>query len=390
MGLFEKLFRTSAQDRRIAASTFQTLTTYRPVFTSWGGKIYESDLVRAAINARAVHISKLKFEFIGTAEPKLQTQLKKRPNPWQTWSQFLYQCSTILDVENSLFIVPVTDRTGATMGLYPVVPKSCRILESVGGLWIEYTFGHGKVAVVEFDRCGILTKFQYDDAFFGADNKALNDTMSLIDINHKGIREAVKSSANYQFIAKVTNFTKPEDLTQERERFNAESNKGNGGKLLLFPNTYSDIKQIDAKNYVVDAEQMKQIQDNVYNYFGVNDDVLKNQAFGDKWNAFYESAIEPFAIQFSEVVTSMLLSDRQMETTQIMLTSNRLQYLSNTEKLNISTQMMDRGAMNADEVREMWNLAPLPNGAGQVYRIRAEYIDPTDEEGGQSDANQTE
>ena len=164
---------------------------------------------------------------------------------------------------------------------------------------------------------------------------------------------------------------------------------GNGGGLLLFPNTYNDIKQIDPKNYVVDAAQMRQIEENVFNYFGVNDDILKNQAYGDKWNAFYESAIEPFAIQFSEVITQMLLSAREQTDNTIMLSSNRLQYLSNTEKLNISTQMLDRGAMNADEVREMWNLPPLPNDEGKVYRIRAEYV-ATDEQDGGTLTNENE
>lgn len=70
----------------------------------------------------------------------------------------------------------------------------------------------------------------------------------------------------------------------------------------------------------------------------------------------------------------MLLTEREQATNQILLTSNRLQYLSNTEKLSISSQMLDRGVMNVNEVREMWNLSPLPGDAGEVYRIRAEYI----------------
>ena len=139
------------------------------------------------------------------------------------------------------------------------------------------------------------------------------------------------------------------------------------------------------KNYVVDAEQMKLIQTNVFNYFGVNEDVLQNKAYGDKWNAFYESAVEPFAIQFSEVITNMLLSDREMAGTEIMLSSNRLQYLSNTEKLNVSNSLIDRGILNRDEVREMWNLPPLPDGTGQNYIIRAEYVD-ADANGGNDDA----
>ena len=56
-----------------------------------------------------------------------------------------------------------------------------------------------------------------------------------------------------------------------------------------------------------------------------------------------------------------------------MATANRLQYMSNTEKLNVSQGMADRGIMNRDEIREIWNLDPLPNGMGRAYTIRGEY-----------------
>ena len=62
-----------------------------------------------------------------------------------------------------------------------------------------------------------------------------------------------------------------------------------------------------------------------------------------------------------------------------MATANRLQYMSNQEKLNVSSQLADRGILNRDEVREIWNLPPLPNGEGQEYIIRGEYKNATDQ-----------
>lgn len=87
MGLFEKIFRPdkakeSEAALRRANKIFETLTAYRPVYTSWGGKIYESEVVRAAIDARARHISKLKVETVGTANQSLQSKLKQGPNQW--------------------------------------------------------------------------------------------------------------------------------------------------------------------------------------------------------------------------------------------------------------------------------------------------------------------
>ena len=119
---------------------------------------------------------------------------------------------------------------------------------------------------------------------------------------------------------------------------------------------------------------MDRIRQNVFDYFGVNEEVLQNKAYGDAWSAFYEGAVEAFAVQFSDVMTKMLFTERERAFESfVMATANRLQYMSNSEKLNVSSQMADRGIMNRDEIREIWNLPPLPDGQGQAYTIRGEY-----------------
>ena len=156
---------------------------------------------------------------------------------------------------------------------------------------------------------------------------------------------------------------------------------------MLFPNTYSNIKQIEAKPWVVDAEQMRAIKDNVYQYFGVNEDVLTSQVYGDKWSAFYESSIEPFSIQFSEVLTKMFFTlIEQSRGNRVMATSNRLQYLSNNEKLQVSSQMLDRGIMSINDVREIWNLPPVEGGDARI--IRGEYYN-ADDKVAEEDTNET-
>lgn len=372
MGLFDKIFKKQ-NPSNAPNGFFQTLSAYTPTFTSWGGQIYESELVRAAINARATHVSKLSVQVQGSAKPRLQTRLRTGPNEWQTWGQFLYRLSTILDVNNTAFIVPVMDDYLETSGIFPVLPTQCTIVQYGNEPWLRYQFQTGQYASVELSRCGIMNKFQYRDDFFGEDNLALAPTMELINIQDQGIKEGVKSAATYRFMAQLSNFSKPEALEKERKRFTRE-NLQSGGGMLLFPNTYQNIQQIKSSPFIVDADQMKMIQTNVFNYFGVNEDVIQNKAYGDKWSAFYEGAIEQFAIQFSEVATKMLFSDRERAAGAfLMATANRLQYMSNSEKLNVSAQMADRGIMNRDEIREIWNLPPLPNGQGQAYTIRGEY-----------------
>ena len=142
--------------------------------------------------------------------------------------------------------------------------------------------------------------------------------------------------------------------------------------MLLFPNTYQNIKQIDSTPWVINAAQMNVIRNNVFEYFGVNEDVLMNKAYGDAWSAFYEGAVEWFAIQFSEVMTKMLFTLReQSQGNAVTATANRLQYLSNADKLTVSSQMLDRGIMSINDVREIWNMPPVEGGDERI--IRGEY-----------------
>jgi len=397
MGLFDAIFKNRPKPEGQFTGIFKMLNGYTPRFTSYSGGLYESDLIRAAINARATHISKLKIDVMGSARPALQNKLKHGPNRFQTWSQFMYRLSTLLDVHNTAFIVPVYDDYGQPSGIYTPLPHRCEIVQYGKGEnatpFLRYEFANGEKAAIELEYCGIMTKYQYKSDFMGEDNHALLPTLDLIHMQNQGIQEGVKSAATYRFMAQANNFTKSEDLKKEANRF-SETNfakEAKAGGLLLFPNTYTNIKQIDSSPFVVNAAQMKIIQENVYEYFGVNEDVLTNRAYGDAWSAFYEGAIEPFAIQFSEVMTKMLFTLReQTEGNKVIATANRLQYLSNTEKLNVSSQMLDRGIMSINDVREIWNLPPVEGGDERI--IRGEYYNAdtkiTEDTNGTEEGNQ--
>lgn len=353
---------------------FAMVNGHQAHFTKFGGEIYQNELIRAAVNARATHISKLSVQMIGAARPALQNKMKHGPNQLQTWGQFLYRLSTILDIHNTAFIVPVYDEYGEPSGIFTPIPQRCEIVSYDGVPYLRYEFSWSEKAAIELSYCGIMTKYQYKNDFFGEDNHALFPTMELIHIQNQGIEEGVKSAASYRFMARVNNFTKAEDLAKERRRFTEEnfSKDAKGGGLLLFPNTYTDLKQIEVKPWIIDDKQMELIKSNVFEYFGVNEDILTNKAYGDAWTAFYEGAIEPFAIQFSEVMTKMFFTLReQSQGNQIMATANRLQYLSNADKLNVSSQMLDRGIMSINDVREIWNLPPVDGGDARI--IRGEY-----------------
>lgn len=373
MGLFDILFPKIKQKIR-ADDYFQTLSAYTPVFRTWNGKLYESELVRTAIDARSRHIAKLKPCFYGAAQNKLVTKLKQVPNTIQTWYQFIYRLNTILDMQNTAFIVPEYNHNLERIGMITFLPERYELVMCDGIPWIRFIFSNGLTAAEELSNIGILTKFQYSNDYFGESNSALNATMNLINIQNQGIEEAVKNASTYRFMANITNFSKPEDLAKERQRFTEENLSGDGGGLLLFPNTYQNIKQITPNAYNASSSERELIQKNVTFYYGVNEKIMNNSATGDELDAFFNGAIEPVAIQLSEVVTRWMYSPfEQSNGSYFVAVANRLQYMSITAKVSMSKELGDRGAIMIDEIRELFNWGPLPDGAGQHAPIRGEY-----------------
>lgn len=382
MGLFDFLFKNKPKERGRYEGAFRMLNGYEPRFTNYTGEIYESELVRASINALATHISKLDVKTFGAAKPALQRKLAHGPNEFQTWPQFLARAATIYFNKNTCFFVPVWDQYGEISGVYTPLPNKCEVVQYNGMPYLRYEFANGEKMAVELEYCGVMTRMQYRNDFFGEDNRALLPTMDLIHMNDQGIKEGVKSAASFRFMAQLSNFAKPEDVKKEQNRFASENlaAEDNKGGLLLFPNTYANIKQIESKPWTVDADQMKEIRANVFEYFGVNEDILQNKFDSDTWAAFYEGAVEPWAIQFSTVMTKQLFTFReQSQGNYVMATANRLQYMSNADKLNVSAQMADRGLMTRNEIREIWNLPPLPEPYGSQLPARGEYYNVNDE-----------
>lgn len=378
MGLKELLFPKKIEtqkEKELASTTFKMLNGYVPVFRTWNGEIYESQFVRSAIDALARHSSKLAITITGGTKSELLTNLKKRPNSFQTWSQFLYLTRTILEVRNTAFIIPLRDKYGATIGIYPLRPVKFDLVNAGGELWVRFTLDGNEKTAEKLSDIGILTRYQYKSPFFGDSNDVLDETMQLISIQRQGIEEYTKNASSYRFMAKLTNFSKAEDLALERQRFDAENfQTKNGGGLLLFPNTYNEIKQITSQSFAVDTEQLKLIEKNVYDYFGVNEEVIQNKAHGDEFLAFYEGAVEPFSIQLSEVLTFMLFTNREIAfEAGVYFTSNRIQYMNNSDKLAVSRDLADRGVLSINEVREIWQLPPVDGGDRHI--LRGEYYD---------------
>ena len=229
-------------------------------------------------------------------------------------------------MQNNLFIVPVNNEYGEIAGYFPALPSTCELVQHGAIPYLKYKFIGGQTRSVRLERCGIVTKHQLKDDIFGEPNTALGPTMELTNIVNQGIAEGVKNASTYRFMAQLNTKTFDEDLRKARKRFDENNfQDGDGGGLLLFGSQMTNIKELSSRNIPVDPEQMKIIRENVCNYFGVGEKVIRNEATGDELDAFFNGSIEPFAIKLSDAMTNMTFSERERNNGNAITPRTRIQ-----------------------------------------------------------------
>lgn len=391
MGILESVFRRPERAENAVYEYFKTFTTYQPVFTSFEGGVYEAMQTRAAIHAFATHASKLKPEIVGSRNERLKRTLCYKPNRFMNTSQFLYRIATLYACTNNAFIVPIENEFGEISGYYPLAPNRVELVNVGGEPYLRYTFANGQRAAIEFDRAGIMTQMQMMDDIFGESNsEVVKPTLQAINMQNQGMIEGVKMGAAVRFIARLAQAYKDKTLNEERENFRKSNlSMDNNGGVLLVDAKYADVKEIMSKPFIIDAEQMRMIDDNVNSYFGTNTDILQNKFDEKTANAWYEGKIEPFAVQLGLTMTNMTFSEREIAFgNEIMFSANRLQYASTTAKLQVSQQLFDRGILSQNDVCDIWQLPHIEDGDRRF--IRGEYVNSADREKNTPDAGTIE
>ena len=375
------IFRDRMEKRKKAeylTSNFKLINGYSPVFSTYDGGLFEMALTRTCIDKIATQCSKLHPVISGNKNyKKINAILQNKPNKIMTTQQFIYRLATILLVENNAFIIPIYDNkfNMNIVGFYPARTSGSKIVTLNGIDYLVYKIQQ-ETYVIEYEKVGHLRRYYYKKEYLGENNNALNSTIDLINTQEQGIKEGIKSGAMIRFIAKLTNVLKSDDIVAEQKRLK-ETNLSmeNNGGVLLFDNKYSDIQKVDSKPFIVDKEQMDLIKSNVFDYFHMSEAIVQNTANEDQWNLFYEDVIEPIAIQISQVLTNMIIKETDIERGYgVVLEANKLQFISNNTKLNVSQQLFDRGILSTNQVMDIWNLPRVPDEEDKRY-IRKEYTE---------------
>lgn len=385
--------KTNKVDKPNEGSRVAMVTTWGEHYYAWNGRLYQSDIVRSCIRPYAQAVGKLVAKHIRedpktglVVNPRVSiAMLLRYPNPNMTAQQFQEKMASQLLLNNNAFALVVRDDNGYPAGLYPIPCTTAEALYDKGGttLILKFTYKNGKSNAFYYsDIVHLRRDFGEDEVFGENPGPALAQLMECVGVIDQGIVKAIKNSSIIKWLLKFTSSMRPEDIKKNVKEFvdnylsyESESFGAAGVDAKV------DAKQIEPKDYVPNAAVTDRLTDRVYSFFSTNKKIVQSDYTEDEWNAYYEAEIEPFAVQYGDVLTIRLFTRKEISFgNRIACEASNLQCASMSTKLNL-VQFLDRGIMNANEIRAVFNLPPIPGG--DVYVRRLDTV-PTEEQNNQS------
>lgn len=347
-------------------------------FYSWDGNLYKSDIIRSAIRPTARAVGKLIPKHIRedpaglkiNPEPYMRFLLEE-PNPFMSGQLFQEKITTQLLLNNNAFALIVRDSFGLPNQIYPIPAVSTEAIYEKNELHLKFTLKNGKIFQFPYrDIIHLRQDFNTNDIFGESPIESLQSLMEVVTTIDQGVVKAIKNSNVIKWILKFVQTLRPEDIRKNVQEFTKEYlsiDSENGGAAGV--DSKADLIQVKPESYVPDDKQWDKTTQRVYSFFNTNEKIIQSIFTEDEWNAFYESVIEPIAIQFSQEFTRKLFNRRERGFgNKIIFESSNLQYASMQTKLGL-VQMVDRGAMTPNEWRSVMNLGPIEGGDKPIRRL---------------------
>lgn len=362
-GAIDALF---GRPKKITTSSWQEVGSHQSYFTNGNPDVYANEVVRACIRTLAEHTAKANVKVVRdgkVADKNLQRMIQFKPNMYMNGRDFLYKVRTLLEIHNVVFIYIMRDELGKVVGLYPMPKAQHKTGEYQGRLYIEFLFENGTKMVHAWDDLAVLRKDFNTSDIFGDSNSAISGSLDLLNTTAEGMENAIKSTANLRGILKSTKaMLSDDDVKKMKDRFVSDYMSLTNSSGIASLDSTLDFIPITLQPQIANYKNVEELRNNIYRYFGLNEDAIMSRITGDSWDAFYESRIEGVLLALGLELTNKIFSERERGFgNEIIFESNRMQYMSTTSKLALTT-LVDRAIMTPNEVREILNLAPVEWG----------------------------
>ena len=362
---------------------YQLLNSFSSTYSQDSGRSWDIATVRKAVDAFCRHFGKINGKAIGSCldNANINRLLQTKPNPLMESYSFYYKIAANLKLTNNVFIYPEY-RGKKLYALWPLLSTQVQLVRIRGrdDLYVRFIFGSGKRKVIPYEDLIHIRGHFYSHDILGSNNSPLDASIKLSEALIKSLIDSSSLINAIRGILAIKTASKNEDLTKKRDEF-VENNlriNSNGSGVIVTDGKVDYTPIRDQTNPISDSH-VKYSKDEIYDYFGINDAIVKNDFTEAQWNAFYEGGIEPIAIQMSQAFTNCLYTNIEYSYgNRIVFESNRLQYLSVPSKISFVKELAPMGALLLDEIREVFNMSPLPDDQGKKIIQSLNWIDAKD------------
>jgi HK97 family phage portal protein len=376
--IFNRIFGTQPQTPQ-QLTAVQMLNSYNNRISNYSGDLYDNATVRSCIDTIARYFAKMQpvHRLKGvTVNDSLNALISLRPNVDMSTYTFLYKVATCYYMDNNVYLYISRDSLGNVISLWPFSYSQAELKENkYGDLYLEFTFSTGKKVVASTDDVIILRRNIYKNDFFSeTNNKPLYPIVNLLYTISQGIINAVKSSAFIRGIYKVIGGLQPADIKEKRDNFKSQffDTQNNGGIIVM--DSKGEYTPIDSKPVLVDDKNSKLVNEQVYTYFGINENIVKGTYTEDEFTAFYEGILEPLALQLSQEMNAKLFSQREIGFgNEVVFVGDKLSYMSMTSKVNMINAVKDLGVLTKGTIADILNIE-RPADADKILQS-LNYID---------------
>lgn len=368
--LFNMIF--GNKNQKIHGQTLQLLNGFNATYTDISDNIKDNIIARECINAIATHCAKMipkHYKRNGQLKTEINQNINYivscKPNPYMTVYQFLYKTVSLWLSQNNEFLYIDIDNKGYLRGIYPLNPLFCTLVEYENEIWLKFQFLNGNIYYAKYDRIIHLRDYYIDHDFYGDTNNTLISAIETQTVTDDGIKNAIKISTSLRGIVKAQNaMLKNKDIQEMRNDFVNDLLKSTTGIAGL--DARMDFKEININPVLLNKEQLEMVNGNIYGYFMISPKIIKSEYTDDEWNAFYESVIEPRAIQMAQAFTNAIFSEKAIKEGHcIDFSVNRIKYAKTDTKISLIKEAGSLGLLTVDEGREILDLPAIGGEEGK-------------------------
>ena len=355
-----------------------------PIFTSFGKDIYLSDFVNNAIDRVASEVSKIEIKSVTERGDTIKVEndditrlFRFKPNPLQTTSDFLSSVEWLRRKNCNAFIYPQYEIVSLPDGrefkrytaLYPLKPQTVYIGENGGSVWevrmdfddgSSYTLPYADLIHMRWRRGANTTKGGGDD--YGQSNDYdIIRTIDALDKTIQGLPKSIEASLQIKGVYSAKTLADQTKLNKIRDEFEEHITVSKSG--MIATDLAGEFTPVNIRAPEISDTALNFLKSVIQERYGVSAAILSGDYTGGQHDAFYQTTIEEFIIQFEQAMTACLFTSREQDVGhRVKCYYSKVNYMGTNEKINLTNIAKETGLMTLNQIAEMFGMSPFPEG----------------------------